>query len=314
MADFDRSAEFRRNLRQLREVSGGALETVPLGGDSLNPQTNAGLLRAKHEADAAAMTLKRYIEQAKIEEKKLNIQIPQARSAEQRLALRMSQSSRASLGQQLRAEGFGTRGSGSIRSMLPTRISKGMLSLRGGLKGVGGGPLLTTAAIMTAIGGGLNAIADAREEYDAIKKAGGTDEQARRALVKGAIESVASSAIGISGAASISEGLGRAFGMSKKDAEHRFNRFYAKALNESAFARRELIAANEALNADNEVIEKWNKLDTSSPKTFRLRTKAEAQAYQSERRVANDMELNRQLFKNSNDQQAKAAGRVASGN
>jgi hypothetical protein len=62
------------------------------------------------------------------------------------------------------------------------------------------------------------------------------------------------------------------------------------------------------------MIEKWNKLDTSSPKTFRLRTKAEAQAYQSERRVANDMELNRQLFKNSNDQQAKAAGRVASGN
>lgn len=297
MADFDRDAEFRRNLNQLRAMyaAGDAFESVPLGGDALSRGDIAA-------ARQAAADLKRFILQAKVEEKALARENLKARTAEQRLRLAQSPTGQ-SLTAQLRAEGFGTRGNAAKAGFLRS-MSKGRLSLRGGLKGIGGGPLLTTAAVLTTIGIGLEAFADARDEYNAIKNAGGTDAQAKQALVGKARESLAKSVIGLTGAETLSVGLGRAFGLSHKDAQHRFERYYSEVFNNSAVQRRDLVAANAALNAENEVLEHWSKLDRSSPKTFRLRNKAEASAYQNERRTANDMELNRQLFVNSQKQQA----------
>lgn len=315
MADFDRSAEFRRNLRQLREVSGGALETVPLGGDSLNPQTNTGLLRAKHEADAAAMTLKRYIEQAKIEEKKLAVDTMRARTAGERLRLRMSADTRASLGQQLRADGFGLKGPASrplgARGLID--LAKGKLNLRAGLKGFTGTDLLITTAPIHIAGAALNTYFDAKEEYDRVKRAEGSENAAKNALVGRAKEGIAQTFAQVSGGKSLWKGVLRGAGFTEAGAEHAIDRAIARTFNESGLRRRELVAANVALNDDSHLLAKWAKLDASSPTTFRLRTKSEAQAYQNERRRVNDLALNAGIV-NENRIKFRQGGRDASGN
>lgn len=315
MADFDRAAENRRQLRMLREISGGALEITPIGGDQLSPQSNTGLLNAKHQADAAALTLKRYIEQAKVEEKKLKVETVRARSAAERLRLRVAPDSRQSLGQQLRNEGFGLRGPASrplgARGMID--LAKGKLNFRAGLKGFTGVDALVTTAPIHIVGAGLNTFFDAKEEYDRVKTAEGSENKAKQALVGRAREGVAQTFAQVSGGKSVWKGVLRGAGFTDAGAEHAIDRAIARVTNESGLRRRELVAANVALNDDSHLLAKWAKLDASSPTTFRLRTKSEAHAYQNERRRLNDLALAVGI-KEENRQKFKAAGRDSSGN
>lgn len=309
MADFDRSAEFRRNLRQLRDMraAGWAFESVPLGGDSLSKGNTA-------EAQQAAADLRLMVAKAQAEKRALQREAASAQSVERRLAARMASGSRASLADRLRSEGYGTRSSpGEImdggRSV---KLSKGLLSLRGGLKAAGGKGLMVTGVAANLTGAAINGIMDIRDEYKAIKEAGGSDREAKSALLGRVRESVGNTVFQVIGGKSVWTGIMRGAGFSAQGADHAVDRAMTRLFNESGLRRREIQSANVILNEESKTLSAWGKLDASSPQTFRLRNPAEAAAYQNERRRVNQLALDVGI-KTENMEKFRQ-GRVASGN
>lgn len=310
MADFDRDEEFRRNLRQLRELraQGYAFESVPLGGDALSGlQGEGGVAKFAREletkrAEGALRALDRKIDEAKRAEVSL------------RKAAAVAKVTPRTLTDRLRSRGFGTDDRGSLPSIGPKNLMSNKLSLRGGIRALGGQPVITTFAALHTSSMALDSIFDAQDEYKRAKEQGRTEREARDVLYGKAAEGFISRAGDITGGKGLWKAILRGSGFTEQGADKAVERAIARFVNEGELQRRENMRANAVEASVTELDHKFDKLATTGPKTFKLRNAAQAELFVRDKRNAMEVfRLNELAMKRFSESRGRN-GRDASGN
>lgn len=306
MADFDRSEEFRRNLRQLRmlRAQGYAFESVPLGGDALS----RGNVQEQRDADAALQTLDMRLRREQRTVQTLERKVSRLEGQYRNL----KSPNRQSLMEQLRAEGYGIKASRAGWKM--PGIQLGKRGFRMDWPSLAGGHAMTALGTLYALKGLEDTVWGGVEKYVAMKKAGGTEGQAIKAYAGEAAEGVAS---GLANALSKVPGVSTAhklFGRgdaSLKQAVHMWERAAAFMFNRGELQKREAARANAELAAHSELDHKFDKLITTGPKTFRLKNAAHAEIFRRDKLDAT------QVLRESEHSRLRLAqrnGRIADGN
>lgn len=309
MADFDRNEEFRRNLRQLRELraQGYAFEAVPLGGDSLSGlQGEGGVAKFAREletkrAEGALRALDRKIKEAAAAEAAL------------KRAAAVAKVQPRTLTERLRSRGFGTDDRGST-TIGPRNLMTNKLSIRGAMKGLGGQTLITTFAALHTSSMALDSIFDAQEEYRKVKDRGGTEREARNVLYGRAAEGFISRAGDLTGGKGLWKSILRGSGFTEQGADKAVERAIARFINEGELAKRENARANAVEASVTELDHKFDKLAMTGPKTFKLRNAAQAELFVRDKRNAMEVfRLNELAMKRFSESRGRN-GRDASGN
>lgn len=182
------------------------------------------------------------------------------------------------------------RGFGISRSKLelgPLELGRGGLSLNNGFIRQFAGRAFMVGIAGQVVGGTLNSIADGLNKVEAIKKAGGTNQEAAKALGLNAAEGIRDTLGGLTGIDSITRGILRLRGLSATDAQEAMDKYYRDMFStREEIARRKAAgrAAQEAAYAEVEQqIEKaQNKLAKTLPTTFKLRGRGELKRYRAE--------------------------------
>lgn len=309
MADFDRDEEFRRNLRQLRELraQGYAFEAVPIGGDKLSGlQGEGGVAKFQREldtkrAEGALRALDRKIAEAKRAEISL------------RKAAAVAKVQPRTLTERLRNRGFGTDDRGSALLGIH-KLGSGRLSLRGAIRTLGGAEVLTSFAGIHTASMATDAIVEAQEEYKRAKEQGRTEREARDLLYGKAIEGFISRAGDITGGKGLWKAILRGSGFTEQGADKAVERAIARFVNEGELAKRENAQANAVEASVTELDHKFDKLATTGPKTFKLRNAAQAELFVRDKRNAlEQFRLNELQLKRFGESHGRN-GRDASGN
>lgn len=303
MADFDRNAEFRRNLRQLRELraQGYAFESVPLGGDALS--------RGDPEQSAlATANLARFTrEQRELGRKQKTLE-QKVHALEARVR-NIRNPSRQTLMDKLKADGFGVRSERQKLQFGPVKLGRGGLRLD--TPRLTGGAF-TSYAILAAMDQGVAAVMDGIDTYKRLKREGRSEREAKEALLGSAAEAATGRMVSTLGSVPLVGSAQRVLGLDPDRVKHMWTRMIANYANKGELTRREQAAGNAELKAQADFLNPFiNKMNSSGPRTFRLRNAREAEAFRRERIEASEAAL---ASERSRNELKRRNGRDASGN
>lgn len=295
----------------LREVSGGAIEQVPLGGDLLSRGSAIQDMQSQQALgafDSREARLKRELKIVRVEGKRLDTRVSRL-EARARVA---ASGNRESLSASLRADGYGIRAKRDGINVGPFKLGRN--GFRMSLPAMLGGRVMPALGLLYAMGGLENTLHAGIDEYNRLKKEGGTDAEATRRAVGAAAESVANSVTSTLASMPGVRTAHRLFGRgdaSLNQAKHMWERAAAFIFNRSELQKREHAAGNAELAAHTDLDRKFDKLVTSGPRTFRLKNAHAAEIYKRDRVNASQALREQQ---HSDKRWADRKARIAGGN